>query len=324
MKWSLRAQGWPLVVKLVLATLIVGAALLIRLGLEPYLTAYRALFFLPAILLSTLLLGRVVGLYTALLSTLVVFYFLTEPAYSFAIHDPGDGFGLALFLAICISVVLLVDPLQSALLDSVARARDAELHLAELQHRMRNNLQIATALLITQGRQASQETRNALRAAADRINNLARIQDRMSQAQSDGHVDSRAFVTGLCEDIRGALVGIRPIAFDVRAASEQVGADRMAPLGLIINELVTNALKYAFPDERSGALSVRFDRQGEEFVLTVADDGVGISGATPSKGSGLGAVLIRAMTGQLGGTLESGAAAQGTMWIVRFPRESKH
>lgn len=79
---------------------------------------------------------------------------------------------------------------------------------------------------------------------------------------------------------------------------------RAVPVGLITNELVTNALKYAFPDDRAGTVCIRFWREGEEFVLAVEDDGIGLpdTDAAP-KGTGLGRRLIRALAAQLGGRL---------------------
>ncbi|WP_158266256.1 histidine kinase dimerization/phosphoacceptor domain -containing protein [Allosphingosinicella deserti] len=307
-----------------MATLLVASMLLIRLALDPYVAAYRALFFLPAVVVASAILGRPTGLYTALLSTFAVLYFLTEPAFSFAIQDERAGLGLALFLSICVSLSVFTNSLHSALQLSWTRATRAELRLAELQHRMRNNLQIASALLIRQGRDASEETRTALRAAADRIGSLASIEDRTSQALLVGDVDTRALIEGLCADIRESLVGIRPIAMEVKVVADRLPAADVPPLGLIINELVTNAMKYAFPDDRVGTVWVNFIRIDDDFELTVADNGIGIHGRGNSESGGLGSVLIRAMAGQLGGNVEQGTAKVGTSWIVRLPARKRN
>ena len=93
------------------------------------------------------------------------------------------------------------------------------------------------------------------------------------------------------------------------------------PIGLIINELLTNALKYAFLDERSGTVKVRFRREQDAFCLLVQDDGVGMSFERTPSGSGLGQRLVRSMVAQLQGTHEitPDQGAPGTVVTVRFP-----
>jgi two-component system, sensor histidine kinase PdtaS len=92
-------------------------------------------------------------------------------------------------------------------------------------------------------------------------------------------------------------------------------------MGLVINELLTNALKYAFPGDRPGTVRVTFERQGDEFLLTIADNGVGMAFDGEPRGSGLGQRLVRSMVAQLGGTfaIEPDSAAGGTVATVRFP-----
>jgi hypothetical protein len=91
-------------------------------------------------------------------------------------------------------------------------------------------------------------------------------------------LDTRAFVAGLCADLEAAQAGgaLRPVALVAEAEAHPLDAERAVPLGLVLNEAVTNALKYAFPGERAGTVRVRFAREGAEFALTVADDGVGL------------------------------------------------
>jgi two-component sensor histidine kinase len=98
-------------------------------------------------------------------------------------------------------------------------------------------------------------------------------------------------------------------------------------LGLVLNETVTNALKYAFPEGRAGTVRVRFVREGEDFVLTVADDGIGlpqegdVTERRPRRGSGLGTRLLSALAAQLRGTFtrRPGENGVGTVAELRFP-----
>lgn len=101
-------------------------------------------------------------------------------------------------------------------------------------------------------------------------------------------VDTSEFIASLCDDLSAALIGLRPITLVVDAESHLMPQERAVPVGLIMNELLTNALKYAFPDERSGTVKVRFWRDQDSFCLRVHDDGVGMTFKRTPRGSGLG------------------------------------
>lgn len=122
------------------------------------------------------------------------------------------------------------------------------------------------------------------------------------------------------------------MALLIDAEPHLLDAERAIQLGLVLNELVTNAFKYAFPDERHGTVRVHFVRDGETFVLTVSDDGVGLeatravggeerAAAPPGNGGGLGTRLLHALAAQLRGTitLRRGADGVGTTAELRFP-----
>jgi two-component sensor histidine kinase len=128
-------------------------------------------------------------------------------------------------------------------------------------------------------------------------------------------------ITSLCDDLKVALVGLRPISLKVQVESHLLAQERAVPIGLIINELLTNALKYAFPEERAGAVSVHFAREDQLFCLKVTDDGIGIMSDRPPDGSGLGQRLVRSMVSQLEGSYDivPDAGAPGTVATVRFP-----
>jgi two-component sensor histidine kinase len=123
--------------------------------------------------------------------------------------------------------------------------------------------------------------------------------------------------------------GLRPLALSVEAEAHTLDTERAVQLGLVLNEAVANALKYAFPEDRPGTVRVRFAREEEEFVLTVADDGIGLptegelSGAllAPAPyGSGLGTRLLRALAAQLRGSFSRhpGEGQRGTVAGLRF------
>jgi two-component sensor histidine kinase len=137
-------------------------------------------------------------------------------------------------------------------------------------------------------------------------------------------VDSKGFIDGLVEDLRDGVVGLRPIALVSSAEAHVVPMARAVPLGLIINELVLNVLKYAFPDDMEGKVQIRFGRVEDDYVLSVEDDGIGFDPAAPPRGTGLGTQIVRALTAQLGGQARvepalSHAHRPGVRWAMQFP-----
>jgi two-component sensor histidine kinase len=104
-----------------------------------------------------------------------------------------------------------------------------------------------------------------------------------------------------------------------------LSVSRAGAIGLIANELVTNAMKHAFPDDREGAITIGFHREADDFLLTMSDNGVGLEmppepqGEGPQR-SGMGGRLVRALTAQLGGHIETSARrGDGTIHVLRFP-----
>ena len=90
-------------------------------------------------------------------------------------------------------------------------------------------------------------------------------------------VNMGEFLSALCDDLRSARIGLRPISLKVHVEPHVLSQKRAVPVGLILNELLTNTFKYAFPDDRKGVVAVHFLKSEETFVLTVRDDGVGMS-----------------------------------------------
>jgi two-component sensor histidine kinase len=100
------------------------------------------------------------------------------------------------------------------------------------------------------------------------------------------------------------VVGTHPVSFKVNAEPHSLPASRAVLLGLVLNELMTNAIKYAFPDDRAGTVWVGFRREEAHYVLNIEDDGVGYDLAAAPKGTGLGRRITRSLARQLGGQLE--------------------
>jgi two-component sensor histidine kinase len=197
----------------------------------------------------------------------------------------------------------------------------SELLMAEVHHRVKNNLQIVSSLLNLQGaRIAEPAARAEFEAARDRVRALATLHRHLYMHSDQEAIDLGAFIEELAGQIFQAY-GERPgerIALAVRAPSLRISSDQAVPLALVITEAVTNALAYAFPGRRRGRLEVALTAEGERVRLSVRDDGVGGGLDRAADRRGLGNQLVRALARQLGGELRAETGA-GTVVTLDFP-----
>jgi two-component sensor histidine kinase len=288
------------------------------------------LLFFPAIILSAALFNQGSGLVATVLSAILSAYFFVEPVGSFAIRDPGQFLGWCLFVVIGIAITLIIEAEHAAYRQlkraheatCASEAAKAEL-LVETNHRIMNNLHTVISLLHLQARTAKEPTREDFMTAAERVSVMAKVQRRLVRSEGAVWADSRSFIEELCRDLESALIGLRPIRLDIEAESHPIPLTQAVSVGLIINELVVNALKYAFPEDRDGQVSVMFTRRGDDYCLTVSDNGVGLSATHDSTSSpsstGLGQRLIRSFVAQLGGRQEIEPGSPGIRAQVCFP-----
>lgn len=195
--------------------------------------------------------------------------------------------------------------------------REKGVLLQELHHRVANSLQIIASVLMQSARKVqSEETRTHLYDAHQRVMSVAALQRQLA-ASSSRDVDIRPYLTTLCESIAASMIHDRArIVLLVNADENAVPADTSVSLGLIVTELVINALKHAFPDNREGEILVTYSAKGESWTLTVSDNGVGMPTLTPTK-SGLGTSIVEALARQLGAKISAASASPGTSVSVQ-------
>ncbi len=211
--------------------------------------------------------------------------------------------------------------------------REAEVRLAvqqqqlamhEIHHRVKNNLQIVASLLNLQAsRLRLPEAKAEFQSARDRVRALATVH-RHLYAHGELHtINMRIFLHELCGPLfqaMGEAEGER-IRLEIDAPELQMSSDQAVPLSLIVTEAVTNAIKYGFPAGRAGTIAIRLAEEGDEVMLDIRDDGVGIpAGRMETEAGtrdGLGIQLIKGFVRQLGASLalEEG---QGTHYVVRM------
>lgn len=206
---------------------------------------------------------------------------------------------------------------QQALRNSVT---EKEVMLQEIHHRVKNNLQIVSSLLSLQA--ASIEDRTYLtlfQESVDRIRSMALIHDRLYKSRDFAGIEFRDYIESLVMSLFHSY-GRPGIRYNTEVQDVRLAIDTAVPFGLVVNELVTNALKHAFPGGRQGSITVSLvAKEAGEVELAVADDGVGIpEGFDATKTSSLGLQLVKILTDQLAGTLEI-RRGNGTTFCVLLP-----
>src|SRR3954469_18364632 len=175
--------------------------------------------------------------------------------------------------------------------------------LSEVNHRTKNSLAVAASLLAIQGRrQPDRAVRALFEEAQDRLNAMARVHDLLSKSESIQRVDLATYVTDLCEALRPITQNDGRVRFAVSAQEGiLVEADTAFALGIVLTELITNAVKYAFPPPRSGTIFADARRGAPELLeVSIRDDGVGM--ASFREGS-LGYGLVRSLVEQINGNI---------------------
>ena len=200
--------------------------------------------------------------------------------------------------------------------------REKEVLLKEVHHRVKNNLQVISSLLYLQSGYI-QDVR-ALEVFADsrtRVKSMALIHEQLYQSSDLSRIDFGAYARSLVGDL-SRTYALNPAAIKVQVNVGEVllGIDTAIPCGLIINELVSNGLKYAFPDGRAGQVCVELRADDDtEYTLVVGDNGVGLPGDLDfRKSDSLGLELVRTLTDQLEGTIDLNTR-DGTEYRITFP-----
>lgn len=192
--------------------------------------------------------------------------------------------------------------------------------LKEVHHRVKNNLQIISSLLELQSDSIEADSsRKFIRESQDRIRSMAIVHEQLYKSEDLSLIDFSCYVEELVSSLfRSSVRSADKISTDIDIRGVELGIDQAIPCGLIINELVSNALKHAFPAKRGGTISIRGYLDTEDHVcLTVSDDGVGLPrGFEIATAETLGLQIVTLLTKQLHGTLE----IQGDTGLAVFIR----
>ncbi len=192
-------------------------------------------------------------------------------------------------------------------LEEMRQARDrAEILLNEVNHRVANSLSLVTALVRMQARSAQEPSiRAALDEVQARISAVAGVHRQLYTSDDVRYVEIAGYLGNLLDELGTTLKASGHIS-TVRLAADPISAqtDKAVSIGVIITELVTNAFKYAYPENAPGEIRVQFRETGPRMVsLSVEDDGIGWKGEGPAKGTGLGSRIVSTTARSLGASI---------------------
>ncbi len=204
--------------------------------------------------------------------------------------------------------------------------QEKEVLLKEVHHRVKNNLQIITSLLRLQsGKIKDKNDYDAFMQSQNRIRTMALIHEALYRSKDLSHIRIRPYVRTLVTHLLSSY-GVEParVQTDIDIMDVFIDMDTAVCCGLIVNELVSNALKYAFPSDRVGRVRVHFGKnENQSFLLSVSDDGIGLPTQVDwSNTESLGFRIVRVLVNQIGGSLEV-APPPGTNFRLLFPATSQ-
>ncbi len=201
-----------------------------------------------------------------------------------------------------------------------ALAAEREVLLREVNHRVGNSLQIISSLLHLQANSSTQDdVKAALTNAMGRVAAVAQVHRRLYTSHDLKNVMLNQYLDALLEDLRRSAEGNRMSRLTLKAEPIEIDPDRAVAIGIIVNELVMNAVKYAYPDG-AGPIDVALHAQGDDLVLSIADNGVGLNGKPDPRSTGMGQRIVTAMASKLEASVERDPNHAGTRIVVRFRR----
>lgn len=319
------APGWA--VQIGCAVFGIGVAAALRLladqfapGVAPYAFVY------PACLLATLLGGWQAGMGTIAIAGFLAWQFVVPKAVQSGgeMHYQAMAAVITAFTATC--AVAVAEGFRATARRAAethdAKLEERDLLFRELKHRVANDFAIVVSLLDLQRRRSNDpSTRAALEQAMARVRSVSRVHRQLYALPETGLIDLRTWLQDLCAGLTDATLPPAGIRLSCECDQAFMQRDRVLALGLVVNELVMNAVKHAFPDRRDGIILVRFARHGAGWRLEVVDNGIGMD--VSQRKAGLGTGLVEQFVRQAEGTLTL-ESRNGTQAYLDLPLSAAH
>jgi two-component sensor histidine kinase len=322
--WMMRIGEHPLLRRnllggLAVATLLVLAALALRFALHDELVGVPYITFYSAVAMAAFVGGWQSGLFATLLSVISAVYFLLPPPFSFSVAPLVHLFGLTLFVLTDGLIVLLTHIATRAAETNVALAEQRQVLMMELQHRIKNHLQLLSAMLATHARATTNErVRARLNEAGQRLQVIASTYDNLYEPGA--LIDMGEHLRKVCAFVESGVAG-RTSHIKVEAVETQWPVERVIPLSLIANELLTNAVKHnAAANDLQ--IDVRLARGGDRMQFSVLTHGALLPEDFSFDGPGLGLRIASMLARQLDGELST-PRLPDAYFVVEFPETAQ-
>lgn len=185
-----------------------------------------------------------------------------------------------------------------------AKNKQNELLMKEIHHRVKNNLEMVKSLIALQSAKLEDgASKEAMLASQNRVQSMGIIHQKLYQGENLGAIEMKDYFINLGEGILDTFNAEDKVKIDCAMDDLNLDVDTAVPIGLIVNELLTNALKYAFPDGVKGQINISLKKENNNLLLNVSDNGIGKTDGLKPKGTGFGTQLIQLLTQQLNGTI---------------------
>ena len=277
----------------------------------------------PTIMIATLYGRWQAGLTAFVITFLYAWWAVLPYEGSFIFENPAEGPRVTINAIAGIVIMVFADVFRDAV-ERASMQRDEEIErrevaMLELGHRTKNNFALVASLLeIQKRREASPEVQATLDTAIGRVHSFAEAYAHFSEGDDEARLDvsMRPYLESLIETLKPALFDDR-VTLRCEVADIQLPKEKAVALGLVLNEALTNAAKYAFPDERRGEVVIRLTGDPDGWDFAVDDDGVGRAEDAAPRGTGLGAGLMDAFAKQADAKMEVESLARGTRLRLR-------
>jgi len=233
----------------------------------------------------------------------------------------GWAFFMGFILVLILAIVIYRGYKKKKKINELLKKQNEEktAMMKEIHHRVKNNLQVVNSLLNLQSREVEDEDVVAMfKEAQNRVLSMALLHEKMYRSDDLQHIDVQEHITLLVEDLVKTYEVGKTILLDINIQELNIGIRTLVPLGLIINEIITNALKYAFKDMNNGEITIHINRlENNSYAMIIGDNGMGLTEEKDSKG--IGTKIIQSFTKQLNGTLER-IDKPGTLFKLTFEK----
>src|SRR5208337_3596073 len=198
--------------------------------------------------------------------------------------------------------------------------KEKEALLREIHHRVKNNLAVVSSLLSLEARKIKDAgVKSLFEESQQRVRSMALVHEKLYQTKDLSSINFESYIKSMVLDIISMYrIDTSAITTEINIRDIELDLESAVPCGLIINELLTNAFKHAFPKNRRGVLSINFTKTDGTYALTIKDNGIGLPEGLDYKEAGtLGLQLVNILTGQLDGTIRI-KSDKGTETVVKF------